>query len=52
MDGDRLALELLREIKSACKKGRVKSPLFFYVKYVDIYIFMYYNIITLKKGDK
>ena len=44
MDGDRLALELLRESKI--------SLIFFYVKYIDKYIFMCYNIITVKKGDK
>ena len=47
MDGDRLALELLRESKI--------SLIFFLKslhKNVDIYIFMCYNISTLKKGDK
>ena len=43
MDGDRLALELLRESKIS---------LIFYVKYIDKYIFMCYNTITIKKGDK
>ena len=44
MDGDRLALELLRESKIS---------LIFYVKYIDKYIFMCYNIHEVKnKGDK
>ena len=41
MDGDRLALELLRESKIS---------LIFYVKYVDIYIFMCYNTDTIRQG--
>ena len=35
-------------------KGDLCLPYFYaiYIKTLDISIFMYYNIITLKKGDK
>ena len=50
MNDDNLATELLHTLKASIRESKIS--LIFYVKCVYKYIFMCYNIITLKKGDK